>query len=95
MTRPSFVILAGLAAVTVAGCTSVNVVPPTYNTDQYKSAAQAAASDLSYIPPTDPRYSENGAPRAGEPTGISMAGDPRLVGDGKSYAPLNPRTRYR
>ena len=95
MTRRSPLILAGLAALGVSGCTAVNVVPPTYNTDQYKSAAEAAQSDLSFIPPTDPRYSENGAPRAGEPTGISMAGDPRLVGDGKSYAPLNPRNRYR
>jgi hypothetical protein len=95
MTRRSTVVLAGLLAFGAAGCTAVNVVPPTYNTDQYKSAADAARSDLSYIPPTDPRYSENGAPRAGEPTGISLAGDPRFVGDGKTYAPIYSGYRYR
>jgi hypothetical protein len=95
MARRSTLILVGLAALGAAGCTPVNVVPPTYNSAEYKSAAQAAQSDLSYIPPTDPRYSENGAPRAGEPTGISIAGDPRYVGEGKSYAPIYNGYRFR
>jgi hypothetical protein len=85
---PRLMFVTGLLALGAAACTTTNVVPPGYNTDQYKSAADAAQSDLSFIPPTDPRYSENGAPRAGEPTGINIAGDPRYVGDGKTYAPL-------
>ena len=89
--RRFLTIATGVLAIAAAGCTTTNVVPPTYNTDQYKSAADAARSDLSFIPPTDPRYSENGAPRAGEPTGVSIAGDPRLVGDGMTYAPLGHR----
>ncbi len=85
----------GLLALSTIACTTTNVVPPGANTDTYKNAAAAAQSDLSYVPPTDPRYSENGAPRAGEPTGISIAGDPALVGDGKTYAPIHHRsTRY-
>lgn len=44
--------------------------------------------DLTFIPPTDPRYAENGAPRAGQVTGGSIAGDPDQVGVGKSYAPV-------
>ena len=81
--------LVGALTLGATACTTTNVVPPLANTDQYKSAADAARADLSFIPPTDPRYSENGAPRAGEPTGISIAGDPRLVGDGMSYAPIS------
>jgi hypothetical protein len=80
--------LALLVAVAAAGCTAVNVVPPFANTDQTKSAADAVRTDTSFIPPTDPRYSETGAPRAGEPTGASISGDPRLLGDGRSYAPV-------
>ncbi len=45
--------------------------------------------DFTYIPPTDPRYSENGAPRAGEIKGGSLSGDPDQVGAGKSYAPVS------
>ena len=90
-----WMLVTGLLALSTAACTTTNVVPPLYNTDKYKSAADAARSDLSYIPPTDPRYSENGAPRAGEPTGISIAGDPRLVGDGMTYAPINHKRLIR
>ncbi len=85
----------GALALGAAACTTTNVVPPGYNADQYKSAADAARSNLSYVPPTDPRYSENGAPRAGEPTGVSIAGDPRLLGDGRTYAPIYHRYTYR
>jgi hypothetical protein len=93
MNPRSTLLLAGLLALGASACTAVGVVPPGYNTDKYKSAATAAQSDFSFIPPTDPRYSENGAPRAGEPTGASIAGDPAQVGDGRSYAPLSTRTR--
>ena len=93
MKRGCLLISAGLLALGAAGCTMQTagpgtVVPPGYNTSYYKSAAEAARSDLSYIPPCDPRYAENGAPRAGEPTGASIAGDPRLVGECMSYAPI-------
>jgi hypothetical protein len=88
MNRPLAVILGGLIAATAGGCTVVNVVPPFYNTEQYKSAAEAARTDTSFIPPTDPRYSESGAPRAGEPTGATLAGDPRMVGESRSYGPI-------
>ena len=86
--RRLLTIATGVLALGAAGCTTTNVVPPGYNTDKYKSAADAAKSDLGFIAPTDPRYSENGAPRAGEPTGIDIAGDPKYVGDGMTYAPL-------
>jgi hypothetical protein len=88
-------ILSGLVALAVAACTSSYVAPPSYYAGEYKSAGDAARADLSYIPPTDPRYSENGAPRAGEPTGTYIAGDPRLVGDGKTYAPIYHRYHHR
>jgi hypothetical protein len=91
MNPRSTLLLAGLLAVGTSACTVVNVVPPGDNVTQYKSAASASQSDFSFIPPTDPRYSENGAPRAGEPTGVSIGGDPALVGAGRSYAPLNTR----
>ena len=90
--RVSF--LAALGLLALGACTTAGVVPPGTNPDTYKSAAAAAQSDTGFIPPTDPRYSENGAPRAGEPTGVNIAGDPRLIGDGKTYAPIyhrNPR----
>ena len=48
----------------------------------------SAPHDMTFIPPTDPRYSENGAPRAGQITGGSVAGDPDQVGVGRSYAPV-------
>lgn len=95
MTARSTLIVAGVLALSAGGCTAVNVVPPGYNTGQYKTPADVAATDLSFIPPTDPRYSETGAPHVGEPTGISVAGDPKLVGDGKSYAPISERYRFR
>ena len=49
--------------------------------------------DFTFIAPTDPRYADNGAPRAGEVTGGSLAGDPDQVGAGKSYAPVPSRGR--
>jgi hypothetical protein len=84
-----------LLALGAVACTTTNVVPPGYNTARYKSAADAVRTDLSFIPPTDPRYSESGAPRAGEPTGVSIAGDPRLVGEGMSYGKINHRNRMK
>jgi len=86
--RPRARWLAGLVALGAAGCTVVDVVPPFANLDEYKNADQAAHTDTRFIPPTDPRYAENGAPRAGEPTGASIAGDPRSLGPGRSYAPI-------
>jgi hypothetical protein len=83
------------ALIGLGGCTTTNVVPPGVNRDEYKTGAAASQSDLSFIPPTDPRYSENGAPRAGEPTGVNIAGDPALIGDGKTYAPIYHRNARR
>ena len=83
-----WMVVTGFLALSAAACSTPGVVAPGYNTDQYKSAADAARTDTSFIPPTDPRYSENGAPRAGEPTGVSIAGDPRLM-NGATYAPIN------
>lgn len=62
-----------------------NVVLPFENRLDVHTSNQR---DLTFIPPTDPRYAENGAPRAGEVTGGSLAGDPDQVGAGKSYAPV-------
>jgi hypothetical protein len=101
MKRRRALILTGLLALGAAGCTTTgpvqtpvgNVVPPGYNPVEYKSAADVPRTDLSYIPPFDPRYAENGAPRAGEPTGYYVAGDPRFVGDGMSYSPIQHRYR--
>jgi hypothetical protein len=84
---PTFIVI----AVMLGACSqpivisAPNVVLPFENTDEVKTGTR---SDLSFIPPTDPRYSENGAPRAGEVTGESRAGPPWLVGAGRSYAPL-------
>jgi hypothetical protein len=75
----------GIAGCTITPATAPNVVLPFENTEYWKTTNK---SDLSFVPPTDPRYSENGAPRVGEPTGESIAGDPALVGVGKSYAPI-------
>ena len=85
--HPGVAVLVALAA-PGAGCSSVNVVLPFTNTDETKSAADAVRTDTSFIPPTDPRYSETGAPRAGEPTGASISGDARTVGEGRGYAPV-------
>ena len=94
MKRRFMLIATGLVALTGAACTTTNVVPPGYNSADYKGADAAAHADFSFIPPTDPRYSENGAPRAGEPTGTNIAGDPRLFANGATYAPIYHRYRY-
>jgi hypothetical protein len=80
----------------VAGCETPvrlvhpNVVLPFENRLDVHTSNQR---DLTFIAPTDPRYAENGAPRAGEVTGGSLAGDPDQVGAGKSYAPVPSRGR--
>jgi len=99
MTAARVLISTGLLALGVAGCSwqtagPGTVVPPGANTVQYKNATEAAHSDLSYIPPCDPRYAENGAPRAGEVTGATIAGDPRLIGECMSYAPIYHNRRW-
>ena len=43
------------------------------------------------ISPDDPAYSENGAPRAGQPSGDNIAGAPSATGN---YAPL-PHDHFR
>ena len=94
MKRRLMLIATGLVALASAGCTTTNVVPPGYNSADYKGADAVARADFSFIPPTDPRYSENGAPRAGEPTGTNIAGDPKLFANGATYAPIYHRDRY-
>ncbi|MBV8169015.1 MAG: hypothetical protein JO021_19630 [Alphaproteobacteria bacterium] len=64
------------------------IVLPFENRLDVHTATSAQRGDMTYIPPTDPRYSENGAPRAGQITGGSLAGDPDQVGAGRSYAPV-------
>ena len=88
--KPHLVLIASaLLALGGAACSTANVVPPGSTSDQYKSAADAAHSNLSFISPNDPRYEENGAPRAGEPAGIYVAGDPSSVA---FYAPIYHRS---
>jgi hypothetical protein len=44
------------------------------------------------ISPSDPAYSENGAPRAGQPSGTDTAGAPSATGN---YAPIqHERERF-
>jgi hypothetical protein len=56
-----------------------------------QAAAGAIGSDTAYlgaaptISPDDPAYAENGAPRAGQPSGIDTAGAPSPTGN---YAPI-------
>jgi hypothetical protein len=75
----------------LAGCeqppkiVAPNIVLPLENRYDVHTTTQR---DMTFIPPTDPRYSENGAPRAGEVTGGSIAGDADQVGVGKSYGPI-------
>jgi hypothetical protein len=85
--------IAVLVLVTVlAGCeqppkiAAPNIVLPFENRLDVHTTTQR---DLTFIPPTDPRYSETGAPRAGEVTGGSTAGYPDQVGVGRSYAPVS------
>jgi hypothetical protein len=55
------------------------------------ACAVAGCSNTAYqgaqpgISTSDPAYSENGAPRAGQPSGASVAGAPSPAGN---YAPL-------
>jgi hypothetical protein len=55
---------------------------PTAGSSGSYTAYLSAAPDVS---PDDPAYSENGAPRAGQPSGIDTAGAPSDTGN---YAPL-------
>ncbi|HUA55759.1 MAG TPA: hypothetical protein VMB81_26480 [Candidatus Sulfotelmatobacter sp.] len=94
MKRRLVLIASALVALGGSACSTGTVVPPGYNSAEYKGPDAAKQADLSFIPPTDPRYSENGAPRAGEPTGTSIAGDPRLFANGATYAPIYHRYHY-
>jgi hypothetical protein len=84
-------LLVAAALLILAGCehppklVHPNIVLPFENRLDVHTSTQR---DLTFIPPTDPRYAENGAPRAGAITGGSIAGDPDQVGVGKSYAPI-------
>jgi hypothetical protein len=77
---------AGLLLFAVAGCSGASPraaldQPPAGSTGSY-TAYQGAAPDIS---PNDPAYAENGAPRAGQPSGEDTAGAPSPTGN---YAPL-------
>lgn len=84
------------ALLIVAGCETPptlvhpNVVLPFENRLDIHTSTKR---DFTYIAPTDPRYSENGAPRAGEVTGESLAGGPDQVGVGRSYGPISSGSR--
>ena len=86
-------VAAGVLVALLAGCeqppkiAAPNIVLPFENRLDVHTAT-SAQRDMTFIPPTDPRYSENGAPRAGQITGGSLAGDPDQVGVGRSYAPV-------
>jgi len=48
-------------------------------------AVAGCSSNSAGVSPSDPAYSENGAPRAGQPSGADVAGAPNPTGN---YAPL-------
>jgi hypothetical protein len=84
-------LLVAAALLILAGCENPpklvhpNIVLPFENRLDVHTSTQR---DLTFIPPTDPRYAENGAPRAGEITGESLTGAADQIGGGKAYAPI-------
>jgi hypothetical protein len=75
-----------MAAWTASAQTSTN--QPTAGSTGSATAGRGAAPNIS---PNDPAYSENGAPRPGQPSGYDTAGAPSASGN---YAPIqHDRTR--
>jgi hypothetical protein len=87
MMKASMIVIAvGACSLAMAACTVTSQGPvgyqPTAGGTGSETAHLGAAPNIS---PTDPAYSENGAPRAGEPSGVDTAGAPSASGN---YAPI-------
>jgi hypothetical protein len=76
------VVAGSLAAVACAASAQVPAPQPTAGSTGSVTASRGAAPTIS---PNDPAYSENGAPRAGQPSGYDTAGAPSATGN---YAPI-------
>jgi hypothetical protein len=72
-------------ALAVAGCTASSPAPARQATAGSTGSATASYGATPNISPNDPAYSENGAPRAGQPSGMDTAGAPSATGN---YAPI-------
>jgi hypothetical protein len=87
MMKASMIAIAvGACSLAMAACTTTAPGPaayqPTAGATGSETAHLGAAPNIS---PTDPAYSENGAPRAGQPSGVDTAGAPSPSGN---YAPI-------
>jgi len=75
----------GACTLAVAACSVSSQAPanqPTAGSSGSMTAGYGAAPNIS---PNDPAYSENGAPRAGQPSGTDTAGAASATGN---YAPI-------
>lgn len=75
----------GVLAVALSACTGSPQAPANQPTAGSTGSATAGYGAAPTISPSDPAYSENGAPRAGQPSGQDTAGAPSASGN---YAPL-------
>jgi len=71
-----------LATAAFAASAQVPTNQPTAGSTGSATAGRGAAPTIS---PNDPAYSENGAPRVGQPSGYDTAGAPSATGN---YAPV-------
>jgi len=69
----------------IAACTAASPTPANQPTAGSIGSATAGLGATPTISPSDPAYSENGAPRAGQPSGVDTAGAPSPSGN---YAPI-------
>jgi hypothetical protein len=83
-TRTTYLTL-GALAVALGACTVSPQAPANQPTAGSTGSITAGYGAAPTISPNDPAYSENGAPRAGQPSGQDTAGAPSASGN---YAPL-------
>jgi len=86
MKTSMIVIAVGACSLAMAACTISSQGPAAYQPTAGASGSETAGLGAApNISPTDPAYSENGAPRAGQPSGVDTAGSPSPSGN---YAPI-------
>lgn len=80
-------ILFAVAACSLAmtACTASSPAPASRPTAGAVGSATAGMGATPTISPSDPAYEENGAPRAGQASGVDTAGAPSPSGN---YAPI-------
>jgi hypothetical protein len=83
------VIVGACAAALIAGLGACSGSAPQAAYDQPTAGSSGSFTALlgaaPSVSPNDPAYEENGAPRAGQPSGVDTAGAPSDTGN---YAPL-------